>query len=48
MVLMDMLKGGGVEAIVTLSRDEMEIFERDTELLSYATVGPSPLQFLIR
>ncbi|KAL9998298.1 putative vinorine synthase [Helianthus debilis subsp. tardiflorus] len=40
-------KGGGVEAIVTLSPDEMEIFERDSELLSYATINPSPLQFVL-
>ncbi|KAM0051832.1 putative vinorine synthase [Helianthus debilis subsp. tardiflorus] len=38
-------KGGGVEAIVSLSPDEMEIFERDSELLSYASVNPSPLRF---
>ena len=44
--LNDVLKGGGVEAIVTLSPEEMEIFERDPELLSFATVNPSPLQFL--
>ncbi|GJR19370.1 vinorine synthase-like protein [Tanacetum coccineum] len=44
--LNDMLKGGGVEAIVTLSPEEMEIFERDPELLSFAAVNPSPLQFL--
>ncbi|KAJ0955838.1 putative vinorine synthase [Helianthus annuus] len=44
--LNDTLKGGGVEAIVTLSPDEMEIFEHDSELLSYATVNPSPLRFV--
>jgi len=44
--LNDTLKGGGVEAIVTLSPDEMEIFERDPELLSYAIVNPSPLRFV--
>ncbi|GJS02988.1 transferase, chloramphenicol acetyltransferase-like domain protein [Tanacetum coccineum] len=42
----DTPKGGGVEATVTLSPEEMEIFERDSELLSYATVDPCPLQFL--
>ncbi|MFS7905068.1 putative vinorine synthase [Helianthus anomalus] len=46
MFLNDTLKGDGVEAIVTLSPEEMEIFERDPELLSYATVNPSPLQFV--
>ncbi|XP_076946670.1 epi-neemfruitin B 7-O-acetyltransferse L7AT-like [Bidens hawaiensis] len=40
------LKGGGVEAIVTLSPDEMDIFERDAELLSYVAVDPSPLRFV--
>lgn len=45
-VLSDTLKGGGVEATVSLSPDEMEVFERDPELLSYATVNPSPLRFL--
>ncbi|KAD3337998.1 hypothetical protein E3N88_33519 [Mikania micrantha] len=44
--LNDTLKGGGVEAIVTLSPEEMELFERDSELLSYATVNPSPLRFV--
>ncbi|PWA66422.1 transferase, Chloramphenicol acetyltransferase-like domain protein [Artemisia annua] len=44
--LNDTPKGGGVEATVTLSLEEMEIFERDSELLSYAIVDPSPLQFL--
>nr|XP_043639196.1 stemmadenine O-acetyltransferase-like [Erigeron canadensis] len=38
--------GGGVEAIVTLSLDEMEKFECDPELLSHATVNPSPLLYL--
>lgn len=37
---------GGVQATITLSNEEMEIFERDQELLSYATVNPSPLPFL--
>ncbi|XP_071690664.1 epi-neemfruitin B 7-O-acetyltransferse L7AT-like [Rutidosis leptorrhynchoides] len=45
-LLTDTPKGGGVEATVTLSRDEMEIVEGDNELLSYATVNPSPLRFL--
>lgn len=44
--LNDTLKGGGVEATVTLSPDEMEIFESDHELLSYVTVEPSPLQYV--
>ncbi|GKB11049.1 stemmadenine O-acetyltransferase [Tanacetum coccineum] len=40
--LHETLKGGGVEARVTMSPDEMDIFERDPELLSYATVDPDP------
>ncbi|XP_076924926.1 limonoid 7-O-acetyltransferse-like [Bidens hawaiensis] len=44
--LNETLKGSGVEAIVTLSPDEMEIFECNPELLSYATVDPSPLRFV--
>ncbi|KAJ0735149.1 putative vinorine synthase [Helianthus annuus] len=44
--LNETLKGDGVEAIVTLSPNEMEIFEHDPEVLSYATVNPSPLRFL--
>ncbi|PWA42578.1 transferase, Chloramphenicol acetyltransferase-like domain protein [Artemisia annua] len=44
--LHETLKGGGVEARVTMSPDEMDIFECDPELLSYAMVDPSPLQFL--
>ncbi|KAI3504016.1 hypothetical protein L1887_32560 [Cichorium endivia] len=44
--LNDVKKGGGVEAIVSLSQEEMEIFERDPGVLSYATVNPSPLKFL--
>ncbi|KAM0064862.1 putative vinorine synthase [Helianthus debilis subsp. tardiflorus] len=39
-------KGDGVEAILTLSHEEMKIFEHDPELLSYATINPSPLCFL--
>ncbi|KAK9057910.1 hypothetical protein SSX86_022749 [Deinandra increscens subsp. villosa] len=45
-LLNETLKGGGVEAIVTLSPEEMETFECDSEVLSYATVNPSPLQFV--
>ncbi|GJS15666.1 vinorine synthase-like protein [Tanacetum coccineum] len=41
--LTDTFKGGGVEATITLKSDQKEIFERDPELLSYATVNPSPL-----
>ncbi|CAH1412487.1 unnamed protein product [Lactuca virosa] len=44
--LNEVKKGGGVEAVVSLSSEEMEIFECDPEVLSYATVNPSPLRFL--
>nr|XP_043611289.1 stemmadenine O-acetyltransferase-like isoform X1 [Erigeron canadensis] len=44
LVLIDTPQGDvGVEAIVTLTSDEMEIFQCDTELLSYATLNPCPL-----
>ncbi|PWA64379.1 transferase, Chloramphenicol acetyltransferase-like domain protein [Artemisia annua] len=43
--LTDVLTGGGVEAIVSLSREEMKIFERDPEILCYTTLNPSSLQF---
>ncbi|KAI3522213.1 hypothetical protein L1887_11697 [Cichorium endivia] len=35
---------GGIEAWVTLSQEEMDIVERDPELLLYASVEPSPFQ----
>ncbi|GJV07807.1 stemmadenine O-acetyltransferase [Tanacetum coccineum] len=44
-VFTDVLTGGGVEAIMSLSREEMEIFERDPEILCYTTPNPSPIQF---
>ncbi|PWA71359.1 transferase, Chloramphenicol acetyltransferase-like domain protein [Artemisia annua] len=44
--LTDVTNGGGVEAIVSLSCEEMEIFELDPEILSYATLNPSPLRIL--
>ncbi|XP_076942860.1 17,18-epoxy-17-hydroxycur-19-ene N-malonyltransferase-like [Bidens hawaiensis] len=44
--LNDTLKRGGVEATVTLTSNEMEVFETDNELLSYATINSSPLEFL--
>ncbi|XP_071718287.1 limonoid 7-O-acetyltransferse-like [Rutidosis leptorrhynchoides] len=44
--LNDTIKGGGVEAVITLSSQEMEIFERDSEIMSYATLDPSPLQLV--
>ncbi|KAI3722804.1 hypothetical protein L2E82_33905 [Cichorium intybus] len=42
-LLMDASNGEGIEAWVTLSREEMDILERDPDLLSFASVEPSPL-----
>ncbi|KAI3519245.1 hypothetical protein L1887_08272 [Cichorium endivia] len=42
-LLMDASNGDGIEAWVTLSREEMDILERDPDLLSFASVEPSPL-----
>ncbi|KAI3715585.1 hypothetical protein L6452_22571 [Arctium lappa] len=42
-LLMDTSTGDGVEAWVTLSQEEMDIFEHDPELLLYASIEPSPL-----
>ncbi|GJT73054.1 zinc finger, CCHC-type containing protein [Tanacetum coccineum] len=39
----DTLKGHGIEATLTLSPDEMAMVECDPELLSYASVNPSPI-----
>ncbi|KAL9992840.1 putative vinorine synthase [Helianthus debilis subsp. tardiflorus] len=39
--LNDTLKSGGVEATITLSSEEMEIFKNHEELLTYATVNPT-------
>ncbi|GJV67034.1 stemmadenine O-acetyltransferase [Tanacetum coccineum] len=44
--LNDVLHGGGVEAVVSLTCEEMEIFERDPEVLAFAKVNPSPLEFI--
>lgn len=43
--LTDTLEAGGIEAFVTLSPHEMELFEHDPDILSYATVNSSPLRF---
>ncbi|KAL4588412.1 hypothetical protein LXL04_001300 [Taraxacum kok-saghyz] len=42
-LLMDTSEGDGIEAWVTLSREDMEVFECDPDILLYASVEPSPL-----
>lgn len=42
--LMDTRAGRGIEAWVTLPEGEMADFEHDENLLSYASLNPSPLQ----
>ncbi|KAK2991043.1 hypothetical protein RJ640_019364 [Escallonia rubra] len=43
-ILMDTKSGDGVEAWVTLSEEDMSLFERDPELLTFASFAPSPLE----
>ncbi|KAK3013800.1 hypothetical protein RJ639_009014 [Escallonia herrerae] len=43
-ILMDTKSGDGVEAWVTLTEEDMAIFERDPELLTFASLDPSPLE----
>ncbi|KAL8155409.1 limonoid 7-O-acetyltransferse-like [Apium graveolens] len=35
--------GGGVEAVVSLSKEEIAIIEKDPELLAFASLNPAPL-----
>lgn len=42
--LMDTKSGGGIEAWVSLSEEEMDVFERDPELLEFALLDPSPIE----
>ncbi|KAL4579058.1 hypothetical protein LXL04_015193 [Taraxacum kok-saghyz] len=42
--LMDTKSGDGIEAWVNLDESEMEILQKNEELLSYASLNPSPLQ----
>lgn len=41
--LCDTGAGSGIEAVVSLSEQEMAIFENDPELLAFASVDPAPL-----
>ncbi|KAL5826982.1 hypothetical protein ACOSQ3_018827 [Xanthoceras sorbifolium] len=46
MELIDTKKGdGSIEAWMILSRDDMDLFEHDPELLAYASVNPSVLDY---
>jgi hypothetical protein len=40
-VLVDTRDGGGIEAWVTLSEEDMALFERNKELLEFAALNPS-------
>lgn len=40
-ILMDTRRKGGIEALVTLEQAEMSLFERDQELLAFASYNPS-------
>ncbi|CAI9096779.1 OLC1v1032992C1 [Oldenlandia corymbosa var. corymbosa] len=42
-LLMDTRSGDGIEALVTLKGEEMAIFEKNMELLTYASLNPSHL-----
>ncbi|KAL3819173.1 hypothetical protein ACJIZ3_005078 [Penstemon smallii] len=43
-VLMDTRVGNGVEAWVTLSEEDMNVLEKDPEILVFASLNPSPLE----
>ncbi|KAL3497721.1 hypothetical protein ACH5RR_040453 [Cinchona calisaya] len=42
-VLLDSSKPGGIDALVTLEEDKMEIFEKDEELLRFAIMNPNAI-----
>lgn len=42
--LTDTRSGGGIEAWVTLDEHKMKVFEKDPELLSFASVDPSLIE----
>ncbi|KAL3834532.1 hypothetical protein ACJIZ3_009268 [Penstemon smallii] len=43
-LLMDTRVGNGVEAWVTLSEEDMNVLEKDPEILAFASLNPSPLE----
>ncbi|CAL5418566.1 unnamed protein product [Camellia sinensis] len=45
-ILMETRSGDGIEAWVTLDEQEMAILEHDTELLTFASLDPSPLRLV--
>ncbi|KAL3849444.1 hypothetical protein ACJIZ3_011326 [Penstemon smallii] len=45
-VLMDTRSRNGIEAWVTLREEEMTFLERDSELLAFASLNPSPLEIV--
>ncbi|KAK4492879.1 hypothetical protein RD792_000204 [Penstemon davidsonii] len=44
LLLMDRRFGNGVEAWLTLSEEEMDVVEKDPELLAFASLNPCPLR----
>ncbi|XP_075659115.1 17,18-epoxy-17-hydroxycur-19-ene N-malonyltransferase-like [Castanea sativa] len=45
-VMMDTRNGDGIEVFVNLEDEDMAVFERDTELLGYASFNPSALALI--
>ncbi|KAI8005023.1 BAHD acyltransferase BIA1 [Camellia lanceoleosa] len=43
-ILMETRSGDGIEAWVTLDEQEMAVLEHDTQLLTFASLDPSPLR----
>lgn len=40
-IMMDTRSGDGIEAIVNLEKEDMDVFEKDLELLQFASLNPS-------
>ena len=43
-LLMDTRDGKGIEALVTLSEEDMAVFQCDQDLLAFASFNPNVLQ----